>query len=109
MAPSTSKAAASSAWQKKLQQQYLEGKFTDVTIRCTIAGDEEEQPPAKKPRTRGSANTNETATASGQSRVVDICSHACILSAKSQYFESALGGQYIRSPTKDTGDFLGRR
>jgi hypothetical protein len=62
----------SSSWHKKLQQQYMEGKFTDVIIRCTIAGDEEEQETARQPSSKKTRTRTRNDSAKVQSRVVDI-------------------------------------
>jgi hypothetical protein len=75
----------------KLQQQFVEGKHTDVVIRVRIRGD---AAAAKRQRTEGPASAG-ASTAADQ--YTDIPTHSLVLCARSAYFEKSLSGDWAEA------------
>jgi hypothetical protein len=75
----------------RLQQQYLEGKHTDMVIRVRVIGEgeEEEQEPSTAKRMRISAEAADVYT--------DIKTHSLVLRTRSLYFDRALSGEWTEA------------
>ena len=99
----------------KLQEQYLEGKHTDMVIRVRVVREAEEPPAAThqegavdddgKPRMGGDAaatSAGATAAAAAAATPVadaytDIKAHVLVLCTLSPYFDRALGGEWAEA------------
>lgn len=96
-----------------LQVQFLEGKFTDPTIRVTF----KDNAPAPAPNAAAAAAASSSARGGGKRRKtaaaavaaaapaapagpVDIPCHAVVLSARSPYFGTCLGGAWRGAQAK---------
>lgn len=88
------------AWLTKLQQNFRDGKFCDVTIRLTLQSsalsstnqdknDDGNAPPAKRTRGAQAQDVSQTAaeSLSTTAAVCDIKCHALVLSSVSDYFD----------------------
>ncbi len=74
----------------RLQQQFVEGKHTDMVIRVHIKND---QPPApKRPRT-----TRATAAAADPVEYTDIKAHSLVLRTHSPYFDKGLSDDWAEA------------
>lgn len=72
-------APAFPAWLGNMQQQFMEGKRTNVIIRISLPQEDSE---------------------GGAGRIVDIPYHSVVLTARSAYFNSSLGGEWVENQKK---------
>jgi len=86
--PSTRSTAHVSKFLAKLQEQYEQGTFCDVRVRCVVL-------PDPKSREQGAALRQEQ-----QNDTTDILCHAVVLCARSPYFASSLSGEWNEAQTK---------
>ena len=73
----------------KLQQQYEQGRLTDVVIRVRVVAGGEEPPAAKRKRMSKAAAAADAYT--------DIKAHALVLCTLSPYFDKALSGDWAEA------------